>query len=93
MTNEEKIAALLKMHKPEEQAANMVYEVWNDGEITLTKGGDLYGLRGLHMINFGNEARGLPAKALIARYEHSRIIVSSNEEAEAARAIILGEQT
>ena len=28
----------------------MVYKLWQDGEITLEKGGDLYGQRNLHMV-------------------------------------------
>ena len=37
------------------QQPGMVYQVWNDGEITLTKSGRLLGQRGLHMIRPGME--------------------------------------
>lgn len=30
--------------------SGMVYEVWQDGEVTLTKSGELYGKRSLHQI-------------------------------------------
>jgi hypothetical protein len=33
----------------------MVWEIWEDGELTLTKAGPLYGQRSLHMIWPGNE--------------------------------------
>jgi hypothetical protein len=42
---------LESVHKPEEiTKSGMVYEVWEDGEITLQKCGDLYGQRSLHQV-------------------------------------------
>lgn len=39
-----------EFHAPEAVEQPMVYEVWSDGEITLTKGGNLYKQRNLHTI-------------------------------------------
>jgi hypothetical protein len=45
------IEILESIHKPEEiTKAGMVYEIWEDGEITLQKCGELYGQRGLHQV-------------------------------------------
>lgn len=90
MSQAEKIAALMALHNPSHIGNAMVYEVWNDGEVTLTKGEDLYGQRNLHCIMTGNPGRALPVESLPARYKHSRIVVADYEAAIAARAIILG---
>jgi hypothetical protein len=37
-----------KEHDPKLREQGHVYELWSDGEITLTKGGDLYGQRNNH---------------------------------------------
>ena len=88
MKTHEIIATLLAMHKPECQADSMVYEVWNDGEITLTKGGELYGQRTLHQMAMPLRTKHLPVNALHPRYNNSRIMVATHEEAQAARALI-----
>lgn len=46
-----KIEKLIKdAHDPALVDDPMVYELWQDGEITLTKGGSLFRQRSLHMI-------------------------------------------
>ena len=35
------------------EQAGVVYQVWEDGEITLTKSGSLLGQRGLHCVTWG----------------------------------------
>jgi len=47
---EAQIAAFLALHDPSAQEEQMVYEIWEDGEVTLTKGGSLYGQRSLHSV-------------------------------------------
>lgn len=47
MTKAEWIA---KWHNPAAKANRMVYSIWEDGEVTLEKGGDLFGHRNCHMI-------------------------------------------
>ena len=92
MKLEDKIAAVNALHQPEAYAQGMVYEVWEDGEITLTKGGGLYGRRNLHMISFGNSAKTLGADALDQKNgEHSSIAVMTRERAQQAQDIIFGE--
>ena len=38
---------MLKLHDPELVKGGMVFELWQDGEITLTKAGDLFRSRSL----------------------------------------------
>lgn len=90
MNQTDKIAAVLALHDETHTADAMVYEVWNDGEVTLTKGGDLYGMRNLHMIYAGDEAKALPIESLPLKYNNSRIVVADNATALRARDIILG---
>lgn len=47
MTRAEFIA---KYHDPEGWKARMVCSIWEDGEVTLEKGGDLFGHRNLHQM-------------------------------------------
>lgn len=85
MTNLEKVLSLHDMAGIQQQ---MVYEVWEDGEVTLTKGGDLYGRRNLHTIEY---AYGMAwDKTLLppANNNHSRIVCLDRESAYLARKII-----
>ena len=71
----------------------MVYQVWEDGEITLQKGGSLLWQRNLHCIEPGDERKALPRDALCNKYyEHSFIWAMRHEDAEAARSMILGRE-
>lgn len=55
MTIEEVQARLIAMHDPTaHETPGHQYEVWNDGEITTTKAGDLFRARTLHMLRPGN---------------------------------------
>ena len=92
MNYQDKIAKLMELHQPEAINDPMVYEVWEDGEITLTKGGDLYGQRTLHTIEYGVPHRAIPLDEFpgkCLKYRHARIIVKSHDEAQAARNLIL----
>lgn len=91
MTTEEKVVALMALHNEEHIKDDMVYEVWEDGEVTLTKGGDLYGQRTLHCTMLGDPSKALPIELLPSRYNHGRIVVGTREVAIEARSIILGE--
>ena len=55
------IQELITHHSNDELAAesSMVYQVWEDGEITLTKSGLLLGQRTLHMIEAGWSNRSI----------------------------------
>ena len=91
----EKIAQLVAMHRPEALGEHMVYEVWEDGEITLTKGADLYGQRNLHCISMGREDKALPWAEFpeeLRRFKtHARVAVMTHEDALAAQALVLGD--
>jgi hypothetical protein len=85
------IIEFLALHKPQHQADLMVYEVWQDGEITLTKGADLWRQRGLHMIRFPvKKELAMPADRMPIRYgDNGSIIVATHEEAETAHALVV----
>jgi hypothetical protein len=81
---------LLSMHDASARDDYMVYEVWEDGEITLTKGGDLYGTRNLHVQRYGDESKALPFDIMPVRFgKHGCIQVKTHEEAYAASDLIL----
>jgi hypothetical protein len=82
-----------ELHSPEAVNQPMVYEVWEDGEVTLTKGGELYGQRTLHLDARGDPGLALPWDSLVHSngLSHSRIWAATREDAYRARALILGE--
>ncbi len=85
------IAEFLALHKPQHQQDLMVYEVWQDGEITLTKGANLWRQRGLHMLKFPVRAElAMPVDRMPIKYgDNGSIIVATNEEAETAHALVV----
>jgi hypothetical protein len=90
MNREEATIALLALHKPEAHKNQMVYSVWEDGEVTVEKGGELFGQRKLHTVRFGGQksvdyAR-LPYQNTLDG--HGRIFVDNDIEAAAASLII-----
>lgn len=91
MTEPEVIAAVCGLHSPSAVGNAMVYEVWEDGEITLTKGGDLYGQRKLHLDVNGDKGLALPWDSLpIKGSKHSRIWADTREDALRAHRLIMG---
>ena len=81
------VKALMVLHTNNTRTP-MVYELWNDGEITSTKGDDLYGQRLLHQIE-PPLPRGLPVDCgLPLRYNNSRIIVETRDQATYGRELI-----
>jgi hypothetical protein len=58
MNKQEEIA---KHHHPElaQIEGGNVYQVWEDGEVTLTKCGSLLGHRTLHTIEFGDKNKAI----------------------------------
>jgi hypothetical protein len=89
--NEQHIIEFVALHKPKHQADLMVYEVWQDGEITLTKGADLWRQRGLHCIRMGVRPElAMPVSCMPTRYgDNGSIIVATHEEAETAHALVV----
>lgn len=62
-----------------------VYEVWNDGEITLQKSGELYGLRTLHQL----QKPAIPGDALGKVDKPVPVAVESSKEAYQLRQKLL----
>lgn len=84
---EDTVKALLVLHTNNTNTP-MVYELWNDGEITLTKGDDLYGQRILHCVASALPS-GLPVNCgFPLRYNNSRITVDSYDQATYGRELI-----
>ena len=75
---------------------HMVYQVWEDGEITLQKGGELLWQRNLHCIAMGTEGLSLGKDALVHKsygadwktVEHSYIFARNRDEAFRASRLI-----
>ena len=85
-----KLDKLLSMHDALAVEENMVYEVWEDGEITLTKGGDLYRQRSLHLIEAGDASKAFPSESMPVYFgKHGCIQVKTSREAEEASNLIL----
>lgn len=91
------VAAFVAMHNPEARHNPMVYSVWEDGEITLEKGGELFGLRTLHCTTPGSQtyrsnpdAPTLPIEQLPMPNHagtHGRILVDTYEQSMLAHRI------
>lgn len=92
MNESEIIACVCALHDPAALQEAMVYEVWEDGEITLTKGGAIYGQRTLHLMASGDKWMALPWDSLpLKNTKHSRIAVKTHQIAMTARALIFGD--
>lgn len=91
MTHDEMRHAIATYHAPDAKADRMVYSVWEDGEITLEKGGELFGLRTLHMIAPGDPAKAWPKELFpVQNAQHGRIFAASSDAANAFANLILG---
>lgn len=90
MNLQETIAAVIELHNLEALKMPMVFEVWEDGEVTITKGGDLYNQRNLHLCYFGNSSKALPFDSLPLKNKmHSRIACLTDEDAFKAHTLII----
>jgi hypothetical protein len=82
---------LHSLHKPELiDQPGMVYEIWEDGEITLTKSGDLYGQRNLHCIVPGMAGVSVPLPN--KRHAGHSSMAVAEEDIVVARKLILGDR-
>lgn len=91
MTLEERAAELLALHAPDQyKVEEMLYSVWEDGEVTLEKGGSLFGQRSLHVIVPGDPLAGLPAAMPVPNSSgtHGRIFVKDHATALRACALL-----
>ncbi len=92
MTLNERIAAFLALHNPEAWKNPMVYSVWEDGEITIEKGGNLFGQRSLHCVSYMVAKNPFPVDMLpVKNYgnSHGRIFCDTKEIAEKAHNLVL----
>jgi hypothetical protein len=92
MTLTERIAAFIALHNPEARQQHMVYSVWEDGEITIEKGGAIFGQRSLHCVSFVTAKNPLPVDSMpVKNYDnsHGRIFCDTKEIAEKAHALVL----
>lgn len=60
MTDDETRAFIAQHSNDALAKEHSVYQVWEDGEVTVTKGGDLLGQRGVYCIAEGTGAKGWP---------------------------------
>lgn len=91
MTQDEKRkAAIAVYHDPNAHQSSMVYSVWEDGEVTLEKGGELFGQRNLHCINPADPTVTPWPIALfpMTNSAHGRILCTNNQSADEFRQII-----
>ena len=91
LTIEQRCDALLALHAPEQhREEGMLYSVWEDGEVTLEKGGSLFNQRNLHCIIPGDPQAGLPVAMPVPNSDgsHGRIFVRTHEEAVRASALL-----
>ena len=96
VNREELLKFLLEHHKPEllqhpeSGDGGMVYQVWEDGEITLQKGGSLLGHRRLHCIMPPHvEVRDYPLLLPMKMGIHSYVVLPS-EHYETVQKMIWG---
>lgn len=87
------IQELIAMHNHPELAEKegMVYEVWEDGEVTLTKSGPLLRQRGLHCIQPGRTEEAIPLEWLEPRWGGHAAIFTDRKGAEAIHEAILNQ--
>ena len=78
-----------KLHNPEHaQKAGSVWQVWEDGEVTLQKCGDLLWQRTLHTIQWAPRYYVAGLKLPATHGEHSYAFVAEEAEAMASRDLI-----
>lgn len=83
-------AAIAAANKPAlAKVDGMVYQVWQDGEITLQKSGDLLGQRTLHSIKQGCDAVVSPDHFPDHNHDGVGFIYTDRDGADAVRAAIL----
>lgn len=85
------ITQLTAMHDITACANDHVWEVWNDGEVTVTKGGDIYEQRRRFTRYPGDSAVAVPQEQWpqeFRRGDHARIVVQDEAAALRARELI-----
>lgn len=86
MTKEILLNLIATLHRPDaERQSGMVYQVWEDGEVTLQKSGELLWQRTLHFMEGALDGRLLNNDMPIQHSHHSYMNVASKEDAETIR--------
>jgi hypothetical protein len=86
------LESFLALHRPEAKDLPMVYEVWQDGEVTITKGGGLFGARNLHLVSPGLGRDIVDPLALPNRHGvNGSIMVNDRASAKEALIVLTGE--
>lgn len=90
MTKDEVIKLIASKHNLEASKKHgMVYQVWEDGEITLQKSGDLLWRRTLHCIAYGFTDHNLqPNEMPVSEKKRGYAFVDSKEDADECRKAI-----
>ena len=76
------------IQNPEGGDHHHVCQVWEDGEVTLTKGGSLWGQRNLHMIEFGSD-HALPIDVMPGRNTKHGFVIVKFDERKIVRDLII----
>lgn len=95
MNTEDTIKAVNALNCPEAKNDGMVYQVFEDGEITIQKGGSLLWQRALHCVALGSTKRALPQRALVNHMNsapHSYIFARNERTAYEARNLIFNRE-
>ena len=92
-TDSEIIAQMLAKHSPMARNMSMVYQVWEDGEVTITKGAELFGFRTLHVQAIGNpslavDCTQLPHQTIC----HGSVFCKTYEDAMLLHEMILSDR-
>ena len=83
------VAAVTAAHVPGlELEPGMVCQLWEDGEVTLTKGGELFGYRKLHMLNHPHTTACEPNDMPVKRGGHGYALIRTAEEARAIACLL-----
>lgn len=81
---------LMIHHKPElAEKVGMVYQVWEDGEVTLQKCGPLLWQRNLHIIDIGNKSKAVDPTLFPCQYNGHGYIFTDETGVKAVRDFIL----
>ena len=86
-----KIAQAIAAHSQPELARKpgMVYQVWEDGEVTCQKSGELLWLRSLHCFDAGRPDKAVSPDMFPHQLNNHGYIYTDREGAYAVRAAIL----
>jgi len=87
-TREQVRKVIAKVSNPDlAKSPDMVYQVWEDGEITLQKCGELLWQRTLHMMEAGFRDRKVPLEWMTSNGDHAYIFCT-HEDAMTVRDMI-----